>query len=129
MPDLSLPRQPRASALAGDYVEKALRSVGWPDGDLSRVVVAVSEAVSNAVEHGGGEDGGSILLRLATDAGACEVRVDDGGAGPDPESLRTASLPRREALSGRGLYILTTLADEVHVGPSGVLALTFTART
>ena len=98
-------------------------------GDLPRVVVAVGEAVSNAVEHGDGDLGSPILLGLAIDGGACEVRVEDGGVGPDPASLRTASLPQASARSGRGLYILTTLADKVYVDPAGVLALTFTART
>ena len=98
-------------------------------GDLPRVVVAVGEAVSNAVEHGGREVDGPILLRLTIDGGACEVRVDDGGTGPDSGSLRSASLPQSSALSGRGLYILTTLADGVRVDSEGGLALTFTAQT
>ena len=128
MPDYSLARHARASALAADHVEAALRAAGWPAGDVPRVAVAVGEAVANAVEHGGGPASAPVWVRVTADSGSCTVRVDDGGPGPDADALASASLPAETAVGGRGLYILTALADEVRVEPPGALALAFVAK-
>lgn len=98
----------------------------WPDGDVSRVVLSVGECVSNAVEHGEGE--AIRLVRLQT-GDELTVRVLDGGGGPPPGALERPELPADVfATDGRGLFILSRLADAVSVDPEGGVRLTFRRR-
>ncbi len=99
----------------------------WSAADVSRVVLSVGECVSNAVEHGG--TGGPIRLVRLQAGGELTVRVLDGGDGPPPASLESPRLPADVfATEGRGLFILSRLADAVSVDPGGGVRLTFRRR-
>jgi anti-sigma regulatory factor (Ser/Thr protein kinase) len=52
--DITLPVTTTAPALARRTVERWLRAQAWPPEELADLVFAVSEAVSNSVEHGHG---------------------------------------------------------------------------
>jgi anti-sigma regulatory factor (Ser/Thr protein kinase) len=65
------------------------------------VLLLTSELVSNAVRHGTGE----IHCRLWTGPNVLRVEVSEAGSSlPEPVELEP------EALSGRGLHIVDTLA-------------------
>lgn len=104
------------------FVEAEASRAGWTVAELTRAVLAVSEAVGNAVEHGGDD----LRLSCATTADALVLDVADGGAGPSPELLEAAALPADDfAQGGRGLFIMKAVADEVEVA-GGVVSLRFT---
>lgn len=124
MPEISLPRRTESVALAADFVEGLTSGKGWTEPDLSRLVLAVTEAVSNAVEHGRGE---TIEVACVWDGDVCRLTISDDGPGPSPSTLATASLPAPQATGGRGLYILTHLADEVSA-ESGTLRMSLRRR-
>jgi anti-sigma regulatory factor (Ser/Thr protein kinase) len=67
----------------------------------------VSELVANAIKHGGAAHA-SILLSVEQVGTTLRVAVED--AGPLFTSAPTER-PAPEATSGRGLYLLTALAD------------------
>ena len=104
----------RASALR--EVRRLLR--GWlaaagaadPDG----IVLAVDEAVSNAIEHGrlstSDDDDGPIIVHVAEAGGGVHIEVSDPGhwKPPTPDESR-----------GRGFPIMTALMDDVSVERSG----------
>ncbi|MEU4150540.1 MULTISPECIES: ATP-binding protein [unclassified Streptomyces] len=83
--------------------------------DLS---VALSEACANAVEHGGdgARGGGSEAYRVTAylDGEKCRIEVADSGPGfgavPDVRPSRA------DAEGGRGLCLISALADHVHIG-------------
>ncbi len=121
VPEIHLPDRLEAVATAVAFVESEAARAGWGVADVTRAVLAVSEAVGNAVEHGGGD------LRVRCDATGDTLVLDvtDGGAGPPRGTLETASLPADElARGGRGLFIMKTVADSVHVR-DGVVSLRF----
>ena len=74
--------------------------------DLHGVELAVSEAVSNAVEHGGGP----IELRAATSQFELTVSVRDHGDGIAPRPVKS---------DGFGLAIMRRLAQHVEIDDSG----------
>ncbi len=94
--DLTAP----APALARRIVREANRGI-VPADDLEDLVVAVSEAVTNAMVHGRPPVG----MRIWAGAGRIVVTVSDGGAGPkDPFA---GLLPADDrAVGGRGLWIV-----------------------
>ena len=125
MIEIDLPARFESVAAACDAVERFAEAAGWGAPDVTRVVLAVGEAVGNAVEHGRGAV--TLSARLGDD-GAMRVSIADEGPGPEHESLEAPTLPTPEATEGRGLYILAELTDRVAVDASGALSLTFVPR-
>ena len=73
------------------------------------VVLALHEAVVNALQHGEGR----VEIEIEVRAGRVVATVRDGGAGLDP-SLLVAPCPGMDE-RGRGLYLVAQLMDEVGV--------------
>lgn len=80
-----------------------------------QVVLLVSEAVTNAMEHGNHfDDGKNIRVEVLILSDRVVVCVQDEGEGFDPEEvdnpLEEANLLRE---SGRGLFLIKRMADVV----------------
>lgn len=129
MPELRLPRRLETVSAVCDRAEALVVGAGWPPADVTRVTLALGEAVGNAVEHGGDGEGAIVRVSMALDGPTLLVCVDDGGPGPSPDHVAEASLPDETlATSGRGLYILQHVADDVRVDPDGGLCVTIRSR-
>jgi anti-sigma regulatory factor (Ser/Thr protein kinase) len=90
---------------------------GAADGQIDKLVLMASELVVNAISHGGGF-GRVQLWRLGSHL-YCEV--NDAGRGmPNPDEAGLAT-PRAGIPGGRGLWVVRSLADTVHIcsGPRG----------
>ena len=119
---------PEAVAQAVHAVEKAMRRASLPDELMDRVTLAAGEAAGNAVEHGCAWDP-SCSFEVSWEAAndGYWLRIEDGGAGIDPARLEAAALPDDPlSTSGRGLFLIRELADEVRLEAGGRrLALRF----
>lgn len=81
-----------------------------------RMLLAASEAVSNAIEHGSPDDGGEVEVRVAiTETGATLIVTDQGRPGVLPRLDLNAPTPAPESTRGRGIVIMRNLADELRV--------------
>ena len=104
-----------------DTVRAQLRScvgpLGFPEGQVEDVVLAVHELAANAVCHGGGAG----RLRIWNLAGALYSQVDDGDL-PTDSPAAVNSLPCER---GHGLWVVQRLADEMQAlsGPDGTSIL------
>jgi anti-sigma regulatory factor (Ser/Thr protein kinase) len=94
------------------------RSVAQTLGDLNREVVAdvllaLDEAVSNAIRHGshGGEQ---VLVTVESDDEWVEMTVRDGGPTPRLPHLPAEPPPVLQT-GGRGLWLILQLVDEVRL--------------
>jgi anti-sigma regulatory factor (Ser/Thr protein kinase) len=91
---------------------------GWADGEMldsdsvDDLVLAINELASNSVRHGGGR--GTLRFWREAQALVCEVR--DAGHIQDPHVVR--SCPGPEAHSGRGLWLVNQLCDEMQIRSS-----------
>ena len=101
--DETLPRAVGSVATARRAVRRFAADLGV---DLHGVELAVSEAVSNAVEHGGGP----IELRASTSQFELAVSVRDHGDGLAPREMES---------DGFGLAIIRRLAQHVKIDDSG----------
>ena len=96
-----LPPDPRTPREARRVLRQYLASLA--SGDVAdAVVLAVSELVTNAVEHAGTR----VELRAGTDGGCLRIEVADG-SGDMPRNTE----PRPDAVGGRGLHLVDQLAD------------------
>lgn len=90
-------------------VATLLEDNGWDDEETqTRVLLAVSEVVSNAVRHAyaGGDGAGDMEIEAQIDNGVLRVVVRDFG---------TVRLPSPDPGLGVGLRIVERCADEVNV--------------
>ena len=80
-------------------------------GDIGQdLVLAVNEAIANAIDHAGGR--GELAL-VQDDQRRLIAEVRDAGPGiPWPITLR---LPPPDALRGRGMWLAEELADRIQV--------------
>ncbi len=113
-----VPASPDAAALVRSAVAELLAENGWPADDSADIVLATSEAVTNAIEHGS-EPGGDLWIAARMEDGALDLRIRDEGR-PD----RSRPLPPMEgppppdaATRGRGLIIMRSLAETLDVIP------------
>ncbi|GIV59556.1 ATP-binding protein [Rhodocaloribacter litoris] len=86
-----------------------------------RVVLLTSEAFTNAIEHGNRLDPDKkVTVELSAEPDRIEVWVEDQGPGFDREDV-VDPLQKENLLedSGRGLFLIEQLADEVRYEQSG----------
>ena len=86
-----------------------------------RVVLLTSEAATNAIEHGNRlEEDKTIELDLAVYPDRVDVSVLDQGSGFNRDAV-SDPLEKENLLNegGRGLFLIESLADEVHFEMDG----------
>ena len=90
------------------------RTLGGVDGELvADVLLALDEAVSNAVRHGS-RAGAPVQVSVDSDGEWVEMSVRDGG--PTPRLPRLpAEPPPVLHTGGRGLWLILQLVDEVRL--------------
>jgi anti-sigma regulatory factor (Ser/Thr protein kinase) len=82
--------------------------------------VGVCEALSNAMRHGGAGPQEAVRLEAAFSSARIEVRINDGGAGFDPERIPDPTLPENMVgEAGRGVYLIRKLMDHVEYNDVG----------
>jgi serine/threonine-protein kinase RsbW len=86
-----------------------------------RLQVALSEALANAIVRGNREDASKRVF-VQADLGIDQIciRVTDEGTGFDPESIPDAlDADGLERPSGRGLFLIRRMVDDVHFNAQG----------
>jgi anti-sigma regulatory factor (Ser/Thr protein kinase) len=89
-------------------VAKHASAAGLAPERVDQLVLAVMEAISNVVRHGGGQ--GTVRVALREGVLICDV-LDTGNG--FSECLRGYIPPSCDALSGRGLWIIRQVCDSV----------------
>ncbi len=109
--------EPKEIAHVEEFLNKVNRTAKLDDGTFYRLLVAVTEAVNNAILHGNKSDPRKLvcLVVLYRKNDRLVVRVKDEGKGFDPDHLPNP-LDEKHLLkpSGRGVFLMRELMDEVH---------------
>ncbi len=105
-----------------NYVKKLQEEVGFHNDEFARIMLALSEAVTNAIVHGNKEDASksvTVRSRMADDA-LLEISVEDEGEGFDPEEIPDP-LKEENLLNegGRGVYLIEQYSDEMEFSKNG----------
>jgi anti-sigma regulatory factor (Ser/Thr protein kinase) len=91
---------------------------GWPPEGAGRVLLASTEALANAIEHGSPE-GGRVELELSVTTDRVGLRVVDEGRPGVPVPVYPADPPPVTSPRGRGLIIIRGLADDFELTADG----------
>lgn len=81
------------------------------------LVIAVTEAVNNAITHGNKEDSSkSVHLDLIATNKEIAITVKDEGSGFNPTDVDDCRTPENiMKSSGRGVFIINTIMDKVEI--------------
>lgn len=103
------------------FAEKIAQRIDFSEEEKDSLAIAVTEAVSNAIIHGNRKDKKKkVQVRFSLTDNSITVYIKDEGEGFDPEKISNPLEPEnilRE--SGRGIFILKALMDEVEFDFSG----------
>jgi len=107
-----IPAHPAHVKEARDFAERAAEEYGFDADSRYQLKLAMSEAVTNAIQHGSKSSLDPITLAATDEGGALAFYVQDTGRFM-PRSGRREELPE----SGRGLEFMRRLMDEVYLRP------------
>jgi anti-sigma regulatory factor (Ser/Thr protein kinase) len=119
MATLTVPNRVEFVRPATQFLVQAARALHVPIATDPVFEVAISEAVTNAVKHGGGGDQSTVTCELDLDDHRLTVRIIDDGEGfllpaaklPDISPEHVESIPS----SGYGLPIIHTVFPNVRL--------------
>jgi serine/threonine-protein kinase RsbW len=112
--EIWLPARPESAPVARALVRKAASERGIDGDDVWAVMLATTEALANAIEHGGAcaRRGGAILLRIESRGDGICVEVRDCGEFRVPPARADG-----DAIRGRGIPLIAALVDRLELLP------------
>jgi anti-sigma regulatory factor (Ser/Thr protein kinase) len=97
---------------ARDFAERVALQLGLAADACYQVKLAVSEAVTNAIQHGSRSADASVRISITEEPGAVVFEVVDTGRFV-PRVTRRGDMPE----SGRGLEFMRLMMDQVDLHP------------
>jgi len=110
------------------FIDNAKEKFHLNDDIYGNIMIAVTEAVNNAIKHGNKSNSGkNVSLALTLSEGMIKFKVEDEGTGFDYHNLPDPTAPENlEKPGGRGIFLMKHLADEVDFSEEGrVVELSF----
>lgn len=125
--ELRLPSKLGYERVAMDTASSLARRMGFHTDRIDSLKTAISEAVTNAIEHGNQQDAAmKVVVLLTVRSDGLVVHVADQGRKPlDQDCIATApkieDALEREDKGGWGIWLIRELMDEVEftTAPSG----------
>jgi serine/threonine-protein kinase RsbW len=110
------------------FIDNAKEKFDLNDDIYGNIMIAVTEAVNNAIKHGNSSNKSkNVYLSLFLDESLIKFVVEDEGTGFNYESLPDPTAPENlEKPGGRGIFLMKHLSDEVEFKDNGrVVELSF----
>lgn len=110
------------------FIDNAKEKFHLNDDIYGNIMIAVTEAVNNAIRHGNkSESTKNVTLALSLESGLIKFRIEDEGIGFDFHNLPDPTAPENiEKPGGRGIFLMKHLSDEVDFKEGGrVVELSF----
>ena len=103
------------------FIDNAKEKYNLDEDIYGNIMIAVTEAVNNAIKHGNsGDKSKNVLLSLYLDDNVIKFQIKDEGIGFDYENLPDPTTPENlEKPGGRGIFLMKNLADEVQFKNKG----------
>jgi serine/threonine-protein kinase RsbW len=125
---IEIPSLPENIRIIESFIDNAKEKYHLDDDIYGNIMIAVTEAVNNAIKHGNKDNSKkNVSLSLSLEDGLIKFKVQDEGDGfdfhglPDPTSPENISKP-----GGRGIFLMKHLSDEVDFKEKGkVVELSF----
>ena len=110
------------------FIDNAKEKFHLDDDIYGNIMIAVTEAVNNAIKHGNNSDATkNVSLSLSLEETLIKFQIEDEGKGFDFHTLPDPTSPENlEKPGGRGIFLMKHLSDEVKFKDNGrVVELSF----
>lgn len=116
---MSLPSRPEYLDLVQEVAVSVARVCGFAEDGQMDIGLAMREGAVNAMKHGNKLDPRlPIEVEISGTIERVTMTIRDRGAGFDPAAVPDPTLPENILKSsGRGLFLIHTLVDEVRIHP------------
>jgi serine/threonine-protein kinase RsbW len=103
------------------FIDNAKERFCLDDDIYGNIMIAVTESVNNAIKHGNKSNKRkNVLLTLSLNESILKFVVEDEGEGFDYNNLPDPTSPENiDKPSGRGIFLMKHLCDEVHFKANG----------
>jgi serine/threonine-protein kinase RsbW len=103
------------------FIDNAKEKYQLDDDIYGNIMIAVTEAVNNAIKHGNqGDSTKNVSLALTFEEGLIKFTIEDEGKGFDYQNLPDPTSPENiEKPGGRGIFLMKHLSDEVSFADNG----------
>ncbi|MCK5210228.1 MAG: ATP-binding protein [Cyclobacteriaceae bacterium] len=105
------------------FIDNAKDRFNLDDDIYGNIMIAVTESVNNAIMHGNKNDRTkNVTLSLSLNANVINFIIKDEGLGFDFQNLPDPTSPENlDKPSGRGIFLMKHLSDEVNFSNNGSL--------
>jgi serine/threonine-protein kinase RsbW len=103
------------------FIEEFCEQCNLNEDYYGNILIALTEGVNNAITHGNKMDRDkTVWLNMESSDNDVEFTIVDEGDGFDYNNIPDPTLPENlERLSGRGVFLMRQLADEVDFEGNG----------
>ena len=125
---IEIPSMAENIRMIESFIDNAKERYHLDDDIYGNIMIAVTEAVNNAIKHGNRSDSTkNVSLTLSFEEGLIKFKVEDEGPGFDHQNLPDPTSPENlEKPGGRGIFLMKHLSDEVEFDDNGrVVQLSF----
>ncbi len=128
---IEFPAKAENIALAEKLIDEACAKYNVPESLYGNILIALTEAVNNAIHHGNGLDPAKkVQLGYGVEGDMVTFVVNDEGPGFDHGNLPDPTDPENiEKPHGRGVFLMRALSDGVEFSDNGAtVAITFSLK-
>ena len=103
-----------------EFVQQEATRLGVDQSAIDDLLLAVTEVVTNSIEHGYDEQPGPITIEIGANGDSVLVSVSDHAPLFDPRLGPLPDLsvpPQRRPPGGLGLYLIRSITDELRYDP------------
>ncbi|MEP2773607.1 MAG: ATP-binding protein [Fulvivirga sp.] len=125
---IQIPSLPENIRMIESFIDNAKEKFQLEDDIYGNIMIAVTEAVNNAIKHGNKNDKSkNVSLCLMLEETQIRFEIRDVGNGFDYQNLPDPTAPENlEKPGGRGIFLMKNLSDEVSFKEEGkVVELNF----
>ena len=102
-------------------IDEVMNEIGISEENYGKILVSTLEAVNNAIMHGNRYEKDKIVdVEISYKNDKLKIKISDQGKGFVPEEVPDPTIPQNlESLNGRGIFLMSKLADEIKYSKRG----------
>jgi serine/threonine-protein kinase RsbW len=102
-------------------IDEVMIEIGITQENYGKILVSAMEAVNNAIMHGNKyERDKTVDVEITYKNEKLKIKVSDQGKGFAPHEVPDPTIPQNlESLNGRGIFLMSKLADEIKYSKRG----------
>jgi serine/threonine-protein kinase RsbW len=109
-------------------IDEVTNELGISQDSYGKILVSTMEGVNNAILHGNHSEPEKIVdIEIEFKGKVLKIKITDEGSGFRPEEVPDPTIPENiELLSGRGIFLMSHLADKIKFSKRGnTVTMTF----